>query len=275
MADVLEAVRERQADKAIRAEQASGVLLDKPSPAEQPATPRAGSSSFAREVKGGDGYSRLLVAHHDRGGVITEGYRALRTSLLAQCVDKGFCYVITSAQPGEGKTVTCLNLALVLAEGGNRRTIVMDCDLRKSRAAALLNTGPSPGVADLLRETATLARAVHPTAYPNLFFIPAGQAGKDEVGELVARAQLTGIIDEVRRQYDYVLIDTPTVTAVSDAGMVGRSAREALLVVRMYRTPRDSVAKAIRLLKAANVGLAGTVLTHWKQHVPDYLLPYS
>jgi capsular exopolysaccharide synthesis family protein len=222
-----------------------------------------------------NGYSPTLVTHHDRGGRITEQYRALRTNLLAQYADERFCILVTSAEPGEGKTVTTLNLCLVLAERQERRTIVIDCDLRKRRVAGLLNINNVPGVADVLRGTARVDDVTHTTPYGNLFVIPAGQAKQNEVGELLHRPELEEAMNELRRKYDYVLLDTPPISIASDAGIVGRATREAILVVRMNKTHRESVERAIRLLHAANVKPVGVVLTHQRYYIPNYLYRYS
>jgi len=224
---------------------------------------------------GTNGYAQALVPHHDRGGATAEEYRALRTNLLAQYSDERFCVLVTSAEAGEGKTVSTLNLALVLAERQERRTIVIDADLRKRTVASLLRIENSPGLADVLRGGTRLESVVRPTAYHNLFVIPAGQSKQAEVGELLGRPELEEAVAELRQQYDYCLFDTPPITIASDAGMLGRATREALLVVRMNKTRRESVDRAIGLLHAANVKPIGMILTHQRYYIPNYLYRYS
>jgi len=276
MGNVSDAMKKHQAEEAAKA----GVAASEP--AEQPpeavreeAGARQTRFPFVPDGSGTDGYSPLLLPHHDRGGTVAEEYRGLRTSLLSQCPDQRFCYVITSAVVGEGKTVTCLNLGLVMAERQEYRTIVVDFDCRKKKMAGLLAARATPGIADVLRGKARLQDVVQPTAYANLFLIPAGQARSDELGELVTRPELDEAVAELRRSYDYVLFDTPPVNVVSETAMMGRAVGEALVVVRMNRTHRESVEKAIRLLHAANVKVVGMVLTHRKYHIPGYLYRYS
>jgi capsular exopolysaccharide synthesis family protein len=218
-----------------------------------------------------DGYAPELCAYHEPGGTIAEDFRGLRTSLLAHYTDERFCILITSAEKGEGKSVATLNLALVLAERQERRTVVVDCDLRARRVARLINTDNSPGLVDLLKGTATMKDALRKTVYPNLFIIPAGQAGKGEVGELLHRPELDETVNALRRDFDYVLFDTPPVGVAPDAGMLGRSINDALLVVRMYKTRRETVDSAIRLLNAAHITPIGVVLTHRKYYIPTLL----
>jgi capsular exopolysaccharide synthesis family protein len=244
--------------------------------------PEAGQGASAVAALGARGeaqppkadYSPLVVAHHERGGHVTEEYRALRTSLLAQSKDETFCYMVTSADQGEGKTVTSTNLAFVMSERLDRVTLLVDCDLRKSRVGSLLKAQRGPGMAELLRGQASFADVIRPTVHPNLFFISAGNARQDEVGELLGRSEVDVVLHELRRRYDYVIFDTPPVNAVSDACMLGRSAGEALMVVRMNKTSRESVDKAVRLLHAANVNVSGIILTHRPRRRRGYYYRY-
>jgi Mrp family chromosome partitioning ATPase len=105
--------------------------------------------------------------------------------------------------------------------------------------------------------------------------LPSGEARGDEVGELVTRPEMDEMTADLRRRYDYVLFDTPPMNVVAETGMIGRSVGEALLVVRMNKTRRESVEKAIRLLHSANVKLAGLVLTHRTYQIPEYLYRYT
>lgn len=217
-------------------------------------------------------FSELLVAHHDRGGEIAEEYRALRTSLIAQAGGERFCYMVTSSQPGEGKTVTTVNLGLSLAEWADKRTILVDFNMRNGRKMAKLLHGKiGPGMAELLRGTATLEDVIQPTPYENLFFISAGDVRPGEIGNLVSHGELEELVIDLRRIYDFVIFDTPAINQIADAGMLGLSAGEALLVVRMYKTRRESVETAIRLLEASNVKFGGVVLTDRKHFIPDWI----
>jgi capsular exopolysaccharide synthesis family protein len=222
-----------------------------------------------------NGYAEALVAHHDRGGAITEEYRALRTNLTAQHPDQRFCIMLTSALPTEGKTITALNLAMVLAEHQECRTIIVDGDIRRGRIHRCVKVDRDPGLVEVLRRQAPLADAVRPTTYPNVFVLPSGRADATEVGEVLARTEFEQVVAELRRRYDYVLFDTPPINVAADAGMMGRAVNEALLVVRMNKTRRESVDKAVRLLHAANVKPVGIVLTHQRYYIPGYLYRYS
>ena len=289
MGNVSDAIRKRQAEEAARAAakaaEAASIPAEapadrssaaaRPAPPEAPKPPGAAFVVLPRqEATSRNGYSPLLMVHHDRGGTIAEEYRALRTHLLTECGDRGFCYMLTSAEGGEGKTVTTFNLGLVMAERQDRRTILVDCDLRKGKLSGLIKAPRSPGLTDVIRGKAALADVIRPTVYSNLFLVPAGEVSNQEVGELVTRPELHETLAQLRKQYDYVLLDTAPVNIVAETAMIGRAVGDALVVVRMNKTSRDTVSHAIRLLRAAGVNVAGIVLTHRKFHVPRYLYRY-
>ena len=273
MANVWDAMKKHQAEQVAEPPPAG------PTAPQAPQAPQAArAAALAKPQASGlagpvslNGYEPELCAHHERGGDIAEDFRGLRTSLLAQYADERFCILVTSAEKGEGKTVACLNLALVLAERQERRTVVVDCDLRARRVAKLMHMDNVPGMVDVLRGTARVEDIVRKTAYPNLFVVPAGEAGRGEIGELLHRPDLDETVNTLRRGFDYVLFDTPPVAVASDACMLGRAVSDALLVVRMYKTRRETVDSAVRLLHAANVKPVGVVLTHHRYYIPKVL----
>ncbi len=216
-------------------------------------------------------YSPVVVAWHDRAGDLTEQYRALRTSLLAQYASDRFSLLVTSAEQGEGKTVTCVNMGFVMAERYERSTIIVDGDLRRGGVASMLGLKSAPGLAEVLRKTSTLDAVIQPTVCANLSVITAGDAATEDVANLLSSGQMTATLQELQRRYDYVLLDCPAVSMLADVGMLGRMGCEALLVVRMNRTRRETVNRAIRMLQVVNVRMAGMVLTHQKFYIPGFL----
>ncbi len=281
MGNVWEAMKKHQAEQEQR-EKVDAAAAPEPSAGQAPAVQTDGEKPKASPpapdapaAPSSDRYAEVLVVHHDRGGRIAEQFRSLRTHVLAQCPDQRFCLMVTSAESGEGKTVSTLNLGLVMAERQERSTIIVDADLRKGRIAQHLQGKAGPGLSEVLRGHAALKDVIQRTAYPNLSFVSAGEAIADEVGELIHRPEFGEAVEELRRTYDYVLYDTPPVNTVADAGMIGGIVGDALLVVRMNKTSRDSVDRAIRLLHATNVKISGILLTHQKYFIPNYLYQYS
>ncbi len=263
------------AQEAVPEVQQSETDVPTATPLQPPAKTSAGGRRPIASPQDSGKFASVLRAHHDRGGSVTEEYRTLRTSLLAQSSDERFCYMITSANPGEGKTVTSVNLALVMAERTDMSTILIDCDLRKRTMANLLGCPQSPGVAEILQGQAEIDECIQTTCYPNLFVVPAGDAAFSKVGEITIGRELEDLVRDLRRQYDYVIFDAPPINGLSDAGMLGRTVGDALLVVQMNKTRRESVEKAVRLLHAANVNVSGLILTHRRYHIPSYIYRYA
>ena len=167
-----------------------------------------------------------------------------------------------SSSQGRDHSVTGWRcLAFALAEDRDRRTVVVDCNLRRPQVAALLRTAAAPGVADVLRRAATLADVIWNTVAQNLFAFPAGHATGYEVGELLRSPALDDVMADLRHRFDYVLLDSPPIRVAPDVGFLGRAAPQALLVVRLHKTRRPSISKSIALLHAANITPLGLALT--------------
>lgn len=280
-------------------------MTDAPKPANVQETTAASSGQAAPDPRAMRGSENLalsdriaysVVAWRDRGGPIAEQYRAVRTSLMAHYEEKSkekdqkprFCLLVTSAERGEGKTVTCANLGVVLTEQ-SCRTVIVDCDLRTAGLAKVLGLHKSPGLADVIchrakangstepavmsssRQPVELDQIIQETGIPNLFAIPAGAAKTDEISTLLGRPELHEIIRDLKARFDVVLLDTPAVNAVSDVGMLRQLEGEALLSLQMNHTRRESVERAIRLLKSVQIDIAGVVLTHQKFFIPKFL----
>jgi capsular exopolysaccharide synthesis family protein len=240
-----------------------------------PAAPVAALAAESAALDDPTKYSELLVVHHDRGGAVSEEYRSLRTSLLSSSGREDLCFLVTSADPAEGKTVTTANLGLTLTERFETRTCIVDCDLRRGRLEKLFGGIRLPGVSDILLRERTLDSCLCRTSYENLFILPSGRPTNSEVGTLLGRSDLEDLFSELRRTFTYVVVDTPPMNVAADAGTLARGVDDALLVVRMNKTRRESVEKAIRLLHAANANISGVVLTHRQYHIPNYLYRYA
>lgn len=220
-----------------------------------------------------NGYSSEVVTHHDRGSIITEQYRAIRTQILARGRNRQLqTTVITSASPDEGKTVTTINLGVTFSELRNKKILLIEGDLRQPAFARLLKRNAVPGLLQVLRgEVDNLDQAIHPTVYDNLQFIASG--GYDAVNstQLLSSPQWGQLIDRLRDRYDHIFIDTPPVLNVTDSSILGAISDQTVLVVRLNKTPSDVVERAKRLLHASNSEVAGVILTHLSQQLPNYL----
>ena len=162
---------------------------------------------------------------------------------------------MTSPTPGDGKTVTTLNLAGALAQGHNARVLVVDADLRRPSVASYLGLDfqSSPGLSDVLLDPAcSLGQVVRRLEGFNLSVVPSGPA-QDAPYELLNSARLESFLKEARELYDCVLIDTPPLVPLPDCRLIGKWVDGFLLVVGAHKTPRRLVADALNLLDLAKV----------------------
>ena len=220
-------------------------------------------------------WSRLLGRHYrgkvdDRLVAITspassmsEEYRSIRTSILARHDnDRHLVHTITSATPQEGKTITCVNLGLSFAELRNRKTIIIECDLRLPTFSKLLNCDANrPGLIDYLRGDATINEIIQTVENSGLHIIAAGGMVSDEAVQLLSSQRMSQLIQGLRAKYDHVLIDTPPVLQLADAGILGSQSEEVLVVARMRRTPRPLVEQAITTLTSYKAQVSGIIAT--------------
>jgi len=212
-----------------------------------------------------------LIALTDSGSVASEEYRAIRTGLLARIKHRRhLVHTITSATPQEGKTFTSLNLGLSLAELRNRKSIVVEADLRLPQFQKLFNLPQTPGVVQLLRNEARLDEVVHEIGERGLHVIPAGDRVQDQAVELLSRPDASDLLKALREKYDHVIVDTPPVIELADAGIIGRMSDEVLLIVRMNRTPHPLVEQAINTLSSYDAPVVGMIATDDQRHRRRY-----
>jgi capsular exopolysaccharide synthesis family protein len=217
-----------------------------------------------------------LVALTEPQGLMAEEYRAIRTGLLARWQNKKhLVHTITSATPQEGKTITSLNLGLILAELRMRRTVVVEMDLRLPQFGRLLNLPETPGLVAVLEGDAPLNEAIHRVQGSRLDVIAAGRRANDRAVQLLSSSTAAELINTLRQRYDHVVIDTPPVIELADAGIVGALSDDVVLIARMNRTPRPLIEQAIKILTSYNAPVAGLIGTDNRAPRRRYLYRYG
>jgi len=213
------------------------------------------------KFSGVQGQERKLINSEDAECGEAEAFRTLRTSLsmLGRKEDRRV-FLFTSAIPSEGKTFCSLNYGISLAQQG-LRTLIIDCDLRRPMVeTSLLNNNQRGfGLTDYLIGQKDFNSIVHPTETENFFYIPAG-AHAPNPAELLARTGIDAVIDEALLQFERIIIDSAPIHAVSDTLLILNRVQTLCLVVRSGKTPRNSVHRAVQMLKEAGAPLAGVIL---------------
>jgi capsular exopolysaccharide synthesis family protein len=189
----------------------------------------------------------------------TEAYQSLRTALLfARREDTGQVVLITGTAPQEGKTTTLVNIAQLLAASGEP-TVVMDCDLRRAQLHGRLGLPREPGLTDHFVQHLPLDALLRPTAVPNLFVLPAGALPPNPPA-LLARKGMHELLEELRRRFAWVLVDSPPLASVTDALLLARQADTTVFVVLHNAVDKRLVKRSVAALKKAGAHVLGVVL---------------
>jgi capsular exopolysaccharide synthesis family protein len=206
---------------------------------------------------------------------MAESYRALRTSLLLTFAGgPPKIILITSALPEEGKTTTSVNSAIVLAQKGTP-VLLIDADLRRPSIHKTLGLGPQIGLSNVLTGTATLQQAIIPsTILPDLFILPAGTPPPNPA-ELLASAKMKNVLEELRRHYDHIVIDSPPTLSVTDAVVMSTAADAVVLVIRSGHTTKPALRRARDILLQVNARVCGVLVNAVDLNSPDYYYHYE
>jgi polysaccharide biosynthesis transport protein len=217
-----------------------------------------------------------LVAQHLPKSQMSEAFRVLRTSLLLSQADHPpQVILVTSALPREGKTTAAANLAVTLAQLGDR-TVLVDADLRKPGVGRLLNLGSGKyaGLSSYLAGVSSLdlVTVPHP-AIPNLAAIPTGPLPPNPA-DLLSSHKFADAITELRTKYKFIVIDSPPVMAATDAVILSVQTDGVLLVVRSGETPKEAFTRTRDLLNNVKCRILGVVLNAVDSNAPDYYYSY-
>jgi len=217
-----------------------------------------------------------LLAYVQPKSQISEAFRALRTSLLLSQADHPpQVILVTSALPREGKTTAAVNLAVTLAQLGDR-TLLLDSDLRKPgiRRALNMTIGKEAGLSSYLAGVSTLDEVVipHPTI-TNLEALTTGPVPPSPA-DLLSSHRMREAIVELRRRFKFIVIDSPPIMAATDAVIISSLTDGVLLVVRSGETPKEAFTRTRDLLAGVKSRLLGVVLNAVDSSAPDYYYSY-
>jgi len=206
------------------------------------------------------GVSGSLVAALDPSGAAAEDYRTLRTSLLYMFVDSPpKVIMMTSPRPREGKSTTCANLGVVLAQA-DKKVLIMDCDFRKPVVHTTFGVRNLRGLVDVLAGACDLSEVIQETTVgPKVATV--GPVPPNPT-ELLSSNRFAEILAHVRQEFDYVLIDAPPVGLVSDPAILATKSDGVLLVVDAQNTRKGTVRQAMRSLEAVGANVLGTVMNN-------------
>lgn len=189
--------------------------------------------------------------------IITEAYKAMRTNLMFMLSDNKKVVAFTSAMESEGKTTTCLNMGIAFAQTGNK-TLIIDMDMRKPRGHRYFEIPSSPGLSDRLGNF-TSELAISKTEYENLFILPVGTIPPSPP-ELLMSPALDEVLEQLKREYDYIFIDTPPANVVTDIAIIANKLDGVVFIVRENETMLEAVKQSIDGLQRVNAKILGFIL---------------
>lgn len=212
--------------------------------------------------------ARQLISISNPKSPISEAYRTLRTNISFSAIDDELKVImITSAGPGEGKSTTVANLAATYAQS-EKRTVLVELDLRKPTVHKTFKLSNRLGISHVLTKQATLDEVIQDTAVPNLSAITAGMIPPNP-SELVGSKSLGTILEQLKEQFEQIIIDTPPVLALTDAQLIATHCDGVVLVAESGKVKRSALRDAKERLQVVKAKIIGVVLNNVKRKEKD------
>lgn len=205
------------------------------------------------------------LAHHDHG---KRGFRE-STQLLGVRLEKALqgkqIMLVSSAEPGEGKTTVSANMGAALAKNG-KKVLLVDCDLRNPSVAKAYGLSEGEGLSDFLEGRAGGSQTVKKTDVTGLYVITGGKAGRKDPARLLSGERMKALMAWGRKNFDVIILDTSPCAVLADASELAELADCALLVIRQDYAPRDRILDGVRYLTDSKLPIIGAVLNGTPGH---------
>lgn len=198
---------------------------------------------------------RYLLASHS---IEAENYRGIRTALLVSAQQHAArTILVSSPEPGDGKTTMVCNLAMALAQSG-KRVLLVDADLRRPNVHTLFRMSPEIGLTEILAGEIEALNAIRPTIIDGLSVITAGQIPANPA-ELLSSPRLHRTLRDLRDEYDFVFVDAPPMLAVSDPCILAQHTDGLLIVTRINKNTRSAVLRVRQMIQDQGIRVLGAV----------------
>jgi len=218
---------------------------------------RAKINTQLNETK--DKFNEKLLMHYSEKSPIAEAYRTLKINLQFLANDKSKkVFVISSPSASEGKSMTTSNLGISFARGGSK-TLIIDCDLRKGVQHKNFEDDRKPGLTNYLYGEVEINEVIKKMDVDNLFLIPAGSSPTNPAG-LLASDKMHKLLEELRHQFDFILIDTPPILVCSDSRILAEYVDGMIILVKVESTNIKALEHSIQLTKHLNIEILGIIL---------------
>lgn len=208
---------------------------------------------------GSNAVDPMLITHYQSNSIGSEAYRGVRTSLYFSTQGATHKVIqVTSPNVGDGKSTLAANLAVSIAQSG-KRTVLIDCDFRKPRVHKIFNVPSQLGMASVMAGQADLNSAIQTTAVPNLSVLPCGPRPVNPA-ELLTSPKFKELLDELRRTFEFVVVDTPPILVVTDPAVVAPRVDGVVLCIRVTKNGRPYAERAREVLHSLGANVLGVVV---------------
>lgn len=215
----------------------------------------------------------MFIVEKKPKSISAEAYRTLRTNIQYSSYDKKIKKIlVTSSEPAEGKSTIIGNLAVSLSQSENT-VIVLDCDLRKPTMHKKFKISNEVGLTELLVGKKELKDVVQ-YRNKNLHIITSGKIPPNPA-EMLASKSMKRLLEQLANEYDYILMDTPPLNAVTDAQVLSTEADGTLIVIRSEKTKKESILTAKNLLQKVNANILGIVFNDVANSINKYYYYYG
>ncbi len=206
----------------------------------------------------GDGTEKILSK--DTSFDVAETYKSIRTNIMFSTTktESGKIILITSSCPGEGKTTTSINMAITFAQTG-AKVILVDCDLRKSRVHRYLQLDRKSGVSNVVCGYTKLDDAIQTGVREHLDVLTAGEIPPNPA-ELLGTTEFKNLLEQLKERYDYIFVDTPPLTVVTDASIIMNNCNGTIIVARENMTTFDMLDVSMSEIARSGTKLLGVIL---------------
>lgn len=217
--------------------------------------------------------SRVIV-HNSPKSPFAEAYRTIRSNIQFSSTDKEIkSLLITSSGPEEGKSLTCVNLAVAFAAAGFK-VLLIDADLRKPNLHRIIKIDKKDGLTNILSKHSDYKAFISNTQVPNLDVLLCGPVPPNP-SEMLSSKSMKSLMEQVRNDYDMVIVDTPPVGIVTDAQILSTLVDGVILVVASEKAKIESVRKAKELLQNVNSNILGVILNRVRKKEKGYYYAYD